>query len=115
MIAATEIAELNVNVPCEEASELVVVVLETGERGVTRVIELPAGVADEIETLEGEEEDKAEVGNGLELTVEVGTLELGVEDGMTEEVEATLVADAVLLVAVTCGIAVGTNVLEIVV
>lgn len=95
--------------PCEEGSELVVVGLGTEERGGTTIIELLEGVVDEEEILREEDEDKVEVGNDLELTVEVGTLEVDVGDADVDVVEEPLVEDAILLATVTCGIAVGAN------
>ncbi|MCJ1291420.1 hypothetical protein MMC34_002963 [Xylographa carneopallida] len=77
MIATTDIVEVRVVVACDDAGELFVVGLGTGERGVKKIGE----VADEREEIV-EEGDKVEVSNGSKLTRELDRLdvEVGLED-----------------------------------
>ncbi|MCJ1317054.1 hypothetical protein MMC15_002375 [Xylographa vitiligo] len=99
MIATTEIVEVRVVVACDDASELVVVRLGTGERGVKKI----GDVVDDREEI-GEEEDKVEVSDGLELTTELDRLDVDVGP---EDVVEVVVEDGVVLAAIVIGCGVG--------
>ena len=102
MIATTEIVEVRVLVACDDASELVVVGLETEERGFK-------GIRDDVDEEERiEKEDvKVEVDNGLELTVELDRLDVGVEVEVVVEGVDVVVENGVVLVTVIIGCGVG--------
>ncbi|MCJ1396866.1 hypothetical protein MMC11_000056 [Xylographa trunciseda] len=105
MIATTEIVEIRVVVACDNASELVIVGIGTGEREVLRIGDVVDDEEEEEE--EEEEEDKVEVGKGIKLTTELDRLDVdvGLEDVTVVE---ALVEVGVLLVALMIGCGVGS-------